>query len=154
MVEAIRSALALLPQQSVALRFLLAASGDLSVSDVDLAAASGGLVLAFNMEVGWDREGRSPGVSPCVAALASTSGSRAELFRAQPDDAVLTHAKQLGVSVKSYRIIYELIDDVKAAMEGKLKLIEERVVQVQGRCRFLCSRNGLWECKSDMCTTA
>ncbi|KXZ43734.1 hypothetical protein GPECTOR_81g182 [Gonium pectorale] len=96
MVEAIKGALSMLPQQSVVLRFLLASAGEITVSDVDLAAASGGLVLAFNLEA---------------------------------DEAVSSHAKRLGVSVKSYRIIYELIDDVKAAMEGKLKLVEERVVQ-------------------------
>eukprot|EP00198_Chlamydomonas_reinhardtii_P003072 XP_001692408.1 organellar translation initiation factor [Chlamydomonas reinhardtii] len=96
MVEAIKAALAMLPQQSVVLRFLLSGAGDLNVSDVDLAAASGGMVLAFNLE---------------------------------PDEAVSSHAKRLGVNVKSYKIIYELIDDVKAAMEGKLKLVEERVPQ-------------------------
>ncbi len=52
MVEAVKSALSMLPQQSVVLRFLLAAAGDLTVSDVELAAASGALVLAFNLEVG------------------------------------------------------------------------------------------------------
>lgn len=49
MVEAIRTALAMLPQLSVTLRFLLTGAGDISVSDVDLAAASGAMVLAFNM---------------------------------------------------------------------------------------------------------
>ncbi|GLC47031.1 hypothetical protein PLESTB_001437200 [Pleodorina starrii] len=96
MVEAIRNALSMLPQQSVVLRFLLAGAGEITASDVDLAAASGGLVLAFNLE---------------------------------PDEAVSSQAKRQGVSVKSYRIIYELIEDVKAAMEGKLKLVEERVPQ-------------------------
>ncbi|KAG2490006.1 hypothetical protein HYH03_011472 [Edaphochlamys debaryana] len=96
MVEAIKGALSMLPQQSVVLRFLLAGAGEITVSDVELAAASGGLVLAFNQE---------------------------------PDEAVSSQAKRLGVNVKSYRIIYELIDDVKAAMEGKLKLVEERVPQ-------------------------
>ncbi|GIL67209.1 hypothetical protein Vafri_20631 [Volvox africanus] len=96
MVEAIRAALSMLPQQSVVLRFLLAGAGEITASDVDLAAASGGLVLAFNLE---------------------------------PDEAVSAQAKRMGVSVKSYRIIYELIEDVKAAMEGKLKLVEERVPQ-------------------------
>ncbi|GFR51954.1 hypothetical protein Agub_g14476 [Astrephomene gubernaculifera] len=96
MVEALKSSLSALPQHSVALRFLLAAAGEISGSDVDLAAASGAMVLAFNLE---------------------------------PDDSVSAHAKRLGVSIKSYRIIYELLDDVKAAMEGKLKLVEERVPQ-------------------------
>ncbi len=49
-VEAIKSALGQLPQQSVTLRYLLSAAGDISVSDVDLAAASEGLVLGFNLQ--------------------------------------------------------------------------------------------------------
>jgi translation initiation factor IF-2 len=32
------------------LRYLLTAAGDISASDVDLAAASGGMVLGFNIE--------------------------------------------------------------------------------------------------------
>ena len=57
----------------------------------------------------------------------------------QPDEAVSSHAKRLGVNVKSYKIIYELIDDVKAAMEGKLKLVEERVPQVGALGRHVCA---------------
>lgn len=48
-VEAVKGALTALPQDSVMLRFLLAAAGDISSSDLDLAAASGGLVLGFNI---------------------------------------------------------------------------------------------------------
>ncbi len=48
-VEAVKGALTALPQDSVMLRFLLAAAGDISSSDLDLAAASGGLVLGFNL---------------------------------------------------------------------------------------------------------
>jgi translation initiation factor IF-2 len=31
------------------------------------------------------------------------------------------------VTINTYRVIYNLIDDVKAAMEGKLRQVEERV---------------------------
>jgi hypothetical protein len=31
-----------------------------------------------------------------------------------------------GVTINTYKVIYNLIDDVKAAMEGKLRTIEER----------------------------
>lgn len=93
-VEAIRGALSALPQDVVVLRYLLSAAGDISTSDIDLAAASSGMVLGFNLE---------------------------------PDEAVLSHAKRLGVTINTYRVIYNLIDDVKAAMEGKLRQVEERV---------------------------
>lgn len=38
------------PQDVVVLRYLLSAAGDVTTSDVDLAAASGGMVVAFNLE--------------------------------------------------------------------------------------------------------
>jgi translation initiation factor IF-2 len=93
MVEAIKGALSALPQQSVALRYLLCAAGDVSTSDVDLAAASGGMILAFNLS---------------------------------PDEAVLAKAKSQGVSLTTHKVIYELIDSVTAAMEGRLKVLEAR----------------------------
>ena len=49
-LEAVKSALAALPQGSVVLRYLLAAPNDITVSDVDLASASKGLVLGFNVD--------------------------------------------------------------------------------------------------------
>ena len=32
-----------------------------------------------------------------------------------------------GVTINTYKVIYNLIDDVKAAMEGKLRSVEERL---------------------------
>lgn len=93
-VEAIKSALGALPQQSVTLRYLLTGAGDMSISDVDLAAASSALLVGFNL----------------VAS-----------------DAVETHAKRMGVTIMTYKVIYDIVDDIKAAMEGKLKAVEERV---------------------------
>lgn len=39
---------------------------------------------------------------------------------------VATHAKHLNIAVRTYQIIYELIDTVKAALEGKLKPVTVR----------------------------
>lgn len=50
-VEAIKSALASLPQQSITLRCLFSGSGDINENDINLAAASEALVLGFNLEV-------------------------------------------------------------------------------------------------------
>ncbi|KAF5827343.1 P-loop containing nucleoside triphosphate hydrolase protein [Dunaliella salina] len=50
MVEAIKASLSTLPQEAISLRYLLSGSGDITLSDIDLAAASGGLVLGFNLE--------------------------------------------------------------------------------------------------------
>ena len=49
-MEAVKAALASLPQDSVVLRYLLAAANDITGSDVDLASASGAIVLGFNVE--------------------------------------------------------------------------------------------------------
>ena len=46
--EAIKFALMQLPQDRVQLRFLMSSVGEVSESDVDLASASGGIILAFN----------------------------------------------------------------------------------------------------------
>ncbi|KAI3430251.1 hypothetical protein D9Q98_004847 [Chlorella vulgaris] len=93
-VEAVKNALSGLPQDAVLLRYLIAAPGEITTSDIDLAAASGGMVLGFNVAV---------------------------------SDSVQASAKRVGVELRSYSIIYGLIDDVRAAMEGRLKSIEERV---------------------------
>ena len=49
-LEAVRAAVSALPQDRVALRFLLAAASDITASDVDLAFASEGIILGFNQE--------------------------------------------------------------------------------------------------------
>ena len=48
-------------------------------------------------------------------------------FNVTADDAALRLAEERGISLREYDIIYKLTDDVKAALEGKLKPIEEVV---------------------------
>eukprot|EP00884_Botryococcus_braunii_P000727 jgi/Botrbrau1/10655/Bobra.53_2s0013.1 len=93
-LEAIKSALGTLPQDRVALRFLLAAPGEITASDVDLAYASAGVIIGFNTE---------------------------------PGDSVLALAKQRGVEIVTYRVIYDLVDEMRVRMEGRLAAVEERV---------------------------
>ena len=40
-----------------------------------------------------------------------------------------------GVPIKSYKVIYELIDDVRSLMEGRLSTVEERVPLGQAEVR-------------------
>lgn len=47
-LEAIRSAVAQLPQEPVSVRFLHSAAGPVTQADVDLAASTQGVILAFN----------------------------------------------------------------------------------------------------------
>ncbi len=48
-LEAIKAALGALPQDNVVLRFLLAAANDITESDIDLAFASEGYIIGFNV---------------------------------------------------------------------------------------------------------
>jgi translation initiation factor IF-2 len=58
-LEAVRSALGTISQTRVQLRYLLAAAGDVSASDLDLAAASGARVLAFNLTLSDDIQSKA-----------------------------------------------------------------------------------------------
>jgi translation initiation factor IF-2 len=92
-VEAVKAAIAKLPQDRVMVRFLLASAGNVSASDIDLAATSGAIIFAFGT---------------------STSG------------AVLSDAKKRSVEVREYDVIYDIVDDVRAALEGLLPVRRER----------------------------
>jgi translation initiation factor IF-2 len=54
---------------------------------------------------------------------------------------MLTYAKKQGVTVSTYNVIYNLIDDVKAAMEGKLRTVEEKI-EVGVRWCWWCAGAG------------
>jgi len=41
-------------------------------------------------------------------------------------DCVMCDCVLSGVTINTYKVIYNLIDDVKAAMEGKLRAVEEK----------------------------
>ena len=49
-LEAVKAAIGSLPQDRVQPRFLLTAASDITRSDIDLAFASGGIILGFNIE--------------------------------------------------------------------------------------------------------
>ena len=94
-VEAAVHSIEQLSEGDVKARVIHSGSGSVSDSDVQLAAASGGIVLAFNVgfEVGAERT-----------------------------------AERLGVEVREYRIIYRLLEDVEAALQGLLEPEFEEVV--------------------------
>ena len=58
--------------------------------------------------------------------LASASDALVLAFNTSLSEDVRARAKQKGVDVRSYDIIYALVDDVKAAMEALLRPIVER----------------------------
>lgn len=59
-------------------------------------------------------------VSESDVLLASAAGGLIIGFNVRPDSQASKLAKEKGVEIKCYRIIYELVDDVKKAMSGLL----------------------------------
>ncbi len=60
-------------------------------------------------------------------ALTSPADTLVIGFNVTADDAALKLAEARGISLREYQIIYNLVDDVRAALEGRLKPIEEIV---------------------------
>jgi translation initiation factor IF-2 len=95
-VEALRDALAKLSNDEVTVRILGSGVGGVSASDVALAAASGAIIIAFNVRA---------------------------------DGAARNAMKETAVDVRYYSVIYQAIDDVKAAVSGMLAPeIREQIV--------------------------
>ena len=67
--------------------------------------------------------------------LASASNAIIIGFNVRPDARVAEVAEQEGVDIKLYDIIYNVIADVKAAMEGLLEPIYKEVVQGRAEVR-------------------
>jgi translation initiation factor IF-2 len=114
-VEAILGSLRQLPQKEVQVRVLMSAAGEITETDVDLAAASGAVIVGFN------------------TSLASGA-------RLASDNA--------GVDIREYDIIYNLLDDIQAAMEGLLdpEMVEEPLGQVEVRAVFQAGRGNIAGC--------
>jgi translation initiation factor IF-2 len=85
--EAVKDALEKLSTDRVTLKVLSAGVGAPGESDVNLAKASGAIIVGFNV---------------------------------RPDPAARRSAEQQGVDIRAYQIIYELLDEVRAAMAGLL----------------------------------
>jgi translation initiation factor IF-2 len=114
-VEAILGSLKQLPQNEVQIRVLFAAPGEISETDVDLAAASSAVVVGFNTTL-------APGARQA--------------------------ADRAGVDVRDYNIIYKLLDDIEAAMEGLLEpeMVEEPLGQVEVRAVFSVGKGAVAGC--------
>ncbi len=79
------------------------------------------------------------GITESDIALAEASEHAVILgFNVRPTGAVKEKAKKLGVQVKTYNVIYDLIDDVKALLGGMLSPItrEEQLGQAEVRDVF------------------
>ena len=76
--------------------------------------------------------------------LAKASGAIIIGFHVRPDNNARTQAEREGVEIKLYRIIYEAVADVRAAMEGMLRPEEREIVFGEAEVRevFKISRIG------------
>lgn len=86
------------------------------------------------------------GISQSDVELASASENSLILgFGLRPTGIVKTSAKELGVEIKTYSVIYDLLDDVKALISGLMSpLIEEKNTgQAEVRETFNISKVGV-----------
>ncbi len=85
--EAVKASLLKLSNEEVKVAVIHTAVGGITESDVMLAAASGAIIVGFNV---------------------------------RPDKNALDSADRNGVDIRTHRIIYEIIDEIAAAMKGLL----------------------------------
>jgi translation initiation factor IF-2 len=94
-LEPIKSSLMDLSTDEISINILHAATGNITESDIMLAATTNAIVLGFNIT---------------------------------PDATAQRVAENEGVSVRTYNIIYRLIEDVEKALKGMLEPEERQVV--------------------------
>jgi translation initiation factor IF-2 len=84
------------------------------------------------------------GITETDVNLAKAGGAIIIGFHVRPAGKAAKHAEQEGVDIKLYNIIYEALDDVKAAMAGLLAPIkkERQVGKVEVRQTFNISKVG------------
>ena len=109
--EAIRDSLQKLPTDKVKLNVLHASVGGITEKDVQLAEASGAIIVGFHV---------------------------------RPDVKARKAAESSGVDVRIYKIIYEIVDEIKAAMAGLLPpTLKEKVLgQAEVRETFTIPKVG------------
>jgi len=110
-VEVIKKSVEDISTDEITVRCLFAAVGGVTESDVTLAAASGAVILGFNVI---------------------------------PSNKARKLAEEKGVQVRNYRVIYDIVDDMKAAAEGLLEpeVREEIIGHADVRQVFRISKVG------------
>jgi translation initiation factor IF-2 len=100
--EAIKHTLAQVGDEQLKVRLIRDGIGDISETDVDLAAASGAIIIGFNVKA---------------------------------DGAAQRMAAARGVDVRYYDVIYKLVDDIQAALQGLLEPVYRE--QVDGHAEVM-----------------
>jgi translation initiation factor IF-2 len=77
--------------------------------------------------------------------LASAADAIVVGFNSKPEGQAKAEAEKKGVEIRTYRIIYELIEDIERAVKGMLepKFEEQYLGRVEIRVRFQFGRKGL-----------
>ena len=109
--EALADALQALTNPEVNVEVVQRAVGAVTESDIQLAKASGAIILGFHV---------------------------------RPDSKARAAAEREGVDIRLYKIIYEAVNDVKAAIEGMLRPDEKEVIvgEAEVRDTFKVSKIG------------
>jgi translation initiation factor IF-2 len=94
--EAIKNALSKLGEENIKVRLIHEGVGNISETDVHLAAASGAVIVGFNVKA---------------------------------DGAAQRQAQKEGVEIRFYNVIYQLIDDIQAALTGMLEPTLREVIE-------------------------
>ena len=100
--EAVKASLMKLSNDEVKVAVIHSAVGGITESDVMLAAASGAIIVGFNV---------------------------------RPDKNALDSAERNSVDIRTHRIIYEIIDEIEAAMKGMLAPEFKEVLQGHAEVR-------------------
>ena len=103
-VEAAVSEIEKIQHAEVRVRVIHSGVGGITESDVNLAAASGALIVGFNVRP-----------SPEARAL----------------------AEREGVEIRTYRVIYQLTEDIEQALVGMLRPVSEEVALGEAEVRAL-----------------
>ncbi|MDO8562235.1 MAG: translation initiation factor IF-2 [Candidatus Limnocylindria bacterium] len=114
-LEAIKGALAKIPQDEVTVNVIHDAVGDISESDINLAAASGAIVIGFGNKL---------------------------------DVPAKRVAESTKVDVRIYKVIYELLDEVQAALTGMLEpiMVEQVLGHAEVRQIFTAGKTTIAGC--------
>ena len=110
-VEAVKQSLVKLSNEEVVVKVIHGGVGAINESDVMLAAASGAIIVGFNV---------------------------------RPDAAARDNAARSNVEIRMYRVIYDCINEIEAAMKGMLapKFQEQIIGHVEIRQTFKVSKVG------------
>ena len=111
-VEAVRDSLVRFNSDEVEIEVIHSAVGGVTEADVQLAAATGAIVVGFNVV---------------------------------PDSKAVNLAQKMDVQVKLFRIIYELLDEIKATVSGMLapEIREQGLGQAEVRETFRIPKVGI-----------